>query len=72
MIKACLIILSCYVGSFDAKKTAACAINPNEIIGIMYEPMDGRYMLHMRGKYIRYSTIVETPSQVMEKVNGCK
>ena len=73
MIKPCMIILSCFLGSYDGPKLAACAINANDIFAVEYQVGEtDRLYLYLRTRSRPFSTIKETPSQVVEKVNGCK
>jgi hypothetical protein len=72
MLSVCLIVLSCYTGSFDAKKPVACAINASQITTVEHWEDSGRYMVYMRGKYARATTIVESPSQVKKLIDKCR
>jgi hypothetical protein len=73
MIRACMIILSCYTGSFtEHNKMFACAVNANQVAAVEASNIrSGHYYLQLSSRKL-YLEIAETPSQVLEKVNNCK
>lgn len=74
MIKACMIILSCYVnvGFHEPGEKFACAVNAHQVQAVELALSKRYHYLHLTGRKGSSLIVAETPSQVLEKVNNCK